>query len=95
MTYTDKRTGKKLYPVCAWEPNQHKLYNAHDRISNAIYDALDAGEYDKAGKLQEALERLEKAMGAFDGYVIKGIVYATWENSCLIKDYVAAYNARH
>ncbi len=95
MTYKDKRTGKKLYPVCAWEPNQHKLYNAHDRTMNAIYDAEEAGDYTAADKLQEALERLETAMEAFNSCVIEGIVYATYENACIIKDYVAAYNIRH
>ena len=24
--YRDKVTGKKLYPVCGWEENQHKIY---------------------------------------------------------------------
>ncbi len=83
--YKDKKTGKKLYPVCNWENNQHKLYNAHDRIMNAIYDG--EADYDQ-------LERIEKAMSAFDSCVINGIVYATYENSILIKDYIWAYNAR-
>ncbi len=80
------REGKKLYPVCRWEENQHKLYNAHDRIMNSIYE----GEAD-----YEDLERVEKAMDAFDAYVIGGVVYATYEDGKLIKDYVWAYNARH
>lgn len=84
--YIEKSTGKKLYPVCSWEKNQHKLYNAHDRIMNAIYD----GEAD-----WEDLYRCEKAMGAFDSCVINGLVYATYEDSLLIKDYIFAYNARH
>lgn len=83
--YKDKKTGKKLYPVCNWENNQHKLYNAHDRIMNAIYDG--EADYDQ-------LERIEKAMSAFDRCVINGMVYATYEDSILIKDYIWAYNAR-
>lgn len=83
--YKDKKTGKKLYPVCSWEDNQHKLYNAHDRIMNAIYDG--EADYDQ-------LERIEKAMSAFDSCVINGMVYATYEDSILIKDYIWAYNAR-
>ena len=39
--YRNKQ-GKKLYPVCSWEENQHKLYNAHDRIMNSIYEAQEA-----------------------------------------------------
>lgn len=84
--YRDKKTGKKLYPVCNFEDNQHKLYNAHDRVYNAIYE--DKADY-------EDLERVEKAIEAFGAHVINGMVYATWEDSKLIKDYVWAYNARH
>lgn len=94
MVYRDKKTGKKLYPVCSWEDNQHKLYNAHDRIWCAIYEDRENGG-EKEDELQEALEKLEKAMEAFEAHVIDGLVYATYEDSCLIKDYVAAYNARH
>lgn len=90
--YRNKQ-GKKLYPVCSWEENQHKLYNAHDRIMNSIYEAGEAGEDEDF--LYKALENVEMALEAFDRYVIHGIVYATYEDSCLIKDYVAAYNARH
>lgn len=88
--YRNKQ-GKKLYPVCSWENNQHKLYNAHDRIMNTICEAQEAG----LEPPYEELERIEKAMDAFESYVIQGIVYATYEDSCLIKDYVAAYDARH
>ena len=84
--YRDKKTGKKLYPVCSWEKNQHKLYNAHDRIMNAIYEGK--ADYD-------ALDRIERAISAFDAYVIDGIVYATYEDGKLIKDYVWAYDLRH
>lgn len=90
--YRNKQ-GKKLYPVCSWEENQHKLYNAHDRIMNSIYEAQEAGG--DLEPLYEAQERVEKALEVFDRYVINGLVYATYEESCLIKDYVAAYNARH
>lgn len=87
--YRDRKTGKKLYPVCSWMENQHKLYNAHDRIMNAIAEDRDNP------KLYEAQERVEKAMEAFDAHVINGLVYATYEDSCLIKDYVWAYDVRH
>lgn len=79
------KEGKKLYPVCSWERNQHKLYNAHDR---AMLNLYEGGSY-------EEVERIERAMCAFDAHVIGGIVYATWEDSNIIKDYVWAYNARH
>lgn len=88
--YRNKQ-GKKLYPVCSWEENQHKLYNAHDRIMNKIYEAQEAGQ----DPPYEEQDRIEKAMEAFERYVINGLVYATYEDSCLIKDYVAAYDLRH
>ena len=90
--YKNKQ-GKKLYPVCKWEDNQHKLYNAHDRIMNSIYDAEERGE--DVEPLYKALEKLERAMEAFESHVIRGLVYATYEDSLLIKDYIWAYNARH
>lgn len=83
--------GKKLYPVCKWEDNQHKLYNAHDRIMNAIYDARENGEPEP----YEQLERIEKAMDAFEKYVINGIIYATYQDGLIIKDYIFAYDLRH
>lgn len=89
MLYYEKNTGKKLYPTCKWETNQHKLYNAHDRIMNAIDDA----GYDE--ELEEALEKVERALEAFGKHVIEGVVYATYEDSVLIKDFIWAYNARH
>lgn len=80
------KDGKKLYPVCSWEKNQHKLYNAHDRV----YVAICEGEAD-----WDDLAKVEEAMGAFERYVINGLVYATWEDRNLIMDYIFAYNARH
>lgn len=80
--------GKKLYPVCVWEKNQHKLYNAYDRAYLALYDE---GYTDEAAA---ELERVEKAMSAFDAHVIGGMVYATWEDGKVIKDIIGAYNVR-
>lgn len=80
------KQGKKMYPVCSWEQNQHKLYNAHDRVWIAVEEGK--AEY-------EDLEKVEKAMGAFEAHVIDGIVFATWEDRNLIMDYIFAYNARH
>ena len=86
MIYTDKKSGKKLYPVCNWEQNQHKLYNAHDRIMVAIYDGK--AEYD-------VLKKIERAIDVFNTHIINGIVYASWEDGLIIKDYIWAYDARH
>lgn len=87
------KEGKKLYPVCNWMQNQHKLYNAIDRINLALYeDDLPADEYNK---LLEKLERAEHALSVFNRTVVQGIVFATYEDSLIIKDIIWAYNARH
>lgn len=95
--YRDRETGKKLYPVCNWEQNQHKLYNALDRINNAIYDAEEDNSVtvEECDRLYNRREQIEEALFAFDSHVIQGLVYATYEDSLVIKDIVAAYNARH
>lgn len=94
MTYKDKQ-GNKLYPVCSWEKNQHKLYNAHDRIFVALCDARDRQNIEEIEQMYDAKDRIERALDAFDRYVIDGIVYATYQEGLIIKDYIWAYDARH
>jgi hypothetical protein len=77
---------RKLYPVCSWEQNQHKLYNAYDRIYLAYME--DEVDYDR-------LEEIEHLLSVFDSCVRNGIVYAEWEDAKLIKDYIGAYDLRH
>lgn len=96
MTVYRNKEGKKLYPVCSWEANQHKLYNAHDRALIRRYDLdRDGGTEEEYDAIEKEVERIEHALNVFDGIVINGIVYATYEDSVIIKDYVWAYNARH
>lgn len=83
--------GEKLYPVCNWEHNQHKLYNAHDRLICALYENPN----DDKSEIIDGLERLERAMSIFDSHIIGGVVYATYKDGLIIKDYIWAYNARH
>jgi hypothetical protein len=82
------KAGQKLYPVCKWENNQHKIYNAYDR---AILRREDEEYSEKACAW---CETVEKALAAFDQYVINGIVYATYEDGKIIKDLIAAYDVR-
>lgn len=92
--YRDKATGKKLYPVCKLEDNQHKIYNAHDRIMNRIYEAQETGGEDLEALYKEQ-ERIEKALEIIDRHIIEGLVYATYEDGLIIKDIIWAYNLRH
>lgn len=83
------KAGETLYPVCSWEKNQHKLYNAHDRAMIWCYDT------DWSDEAQAELDRVQRAIDVFDGCVINGLVYATYKDSLVIKDIVWAYDARH
>ena len=85
----EKSTGKKLYPVCCWEHNQHKIYNAYDR---AFISAEGDGYSIQS---LEQLEKVERALEAFDKHVWQGVVYATYENGELIKELICAYDMRH
>lgn len=79
----------KLYPICNWEANQHKIYNAHERAVNRCYETNWSEE-----AIAE-LERTDKMMGVINGIIINGLVYGTWEQYKMVKDSIWAYNARH
>lgn len=83
------KEGKKLYPVCSWENNQHKLYNASDRAR--IWEV----ESDYSDKACAEVEKIDRLIEIFDSCVIGGIVYATYADRCAILDVIAAYNCRH
>lgn len=85
--------GETLYPVCSFEKNQHKLYNAHDRIMNAIYDARESNA--ESQELYGRQEEIERLLSVFNGYVHGGLAYATYADGIKIKDIIAAYDARH
>jgi len=86
--YRNKK-GEKLYPVCSWEKNQHKLYNAHDRVMIRI------AEEGYTEELADLLDKVERALCAFDAHVIGPTVYATWEDGRIIKDFIGGYDMRH
>lgn len=90
MVLKDEK-GTRLYPVCSWERNQHKLYATQVRIQNEVSDAEILGE--KAP--YSALERIDIAVKAFDAHVVNGIVYAPYEIGQMIKNYIWAYDLRH
>lgn len=79
----------KLYPICSWEANQHKIYNAHDRAIVKCYETNWSKE------AVDELERAEKMMNVIDGIIINGLVYGTWEQYKIVKDCTWAYDARH
>lgn len=82
------KLGEKLYPVCSWERNQHKLYNAIDRAHNRCYDE------DYSDEAEDELARCNQALNAFESHIIGDLVYATYEDSLIIKDIIGAYDMR-
>lgn len=83
------KDGEKLYPVCNWERNQHKVYNALDRaVVKCIEEEYSADSCDW-------LDKVERAMEAIDSHVYDGIVYATWEDGQILRDVIGGYDARH
>lgn len=80
--------GEKLYPVCRWEQNQHKIYNAVDRAHIRMWED---GHSDKAC---DEVDRLESLLDAFNENVIDGLVYAPYKVGQQIKAVIAAYDMR-
>lgn len=96
--YRDKATGKKLYPVCSWERNQHKLYNALDRAHNRVSDLYEdkSASMEEIDKAEAWVREVERLIWIFDSHVANdGLVYALWEDVCKIKDVIGAYDMRH
>lgn len=87
--------GVKMYPVCNWMNNQHKLHNASDRVFNAMIDAQESGNDAEACELAERLEEIDRLIAVFNGNIINGVVYAVWADYKAIKDYIGAYDLRH
>ena len=86
--YRDKTTGKKMYPVCSWEKNQHKMYNALDRAHNWFDDTHSDEAFDW-------LERVEELVSKFDSQIVDRTVYMIWEDLQTTKDIIGGYDARH
>ena len=94
MILTDKATNKKLYPVCKFEENQHRLDWFITLLKNEIHEDLDEGCFSEAK--QERLEYLEKLLEEFNAGVYKdGLVYMTYEKGQEVKELINEYKLRH
>ena len=85
--YRTKDTNEKLYPVCNWENNQHKIGYWYTKASNDYnMNPTDETEavYDDARAMMEA----------FDSYVINGMVYATYSMYKRLKEAIVCYDLR-
>ena len=88
--YKNLRTkdGKKLYAVCRWESNQHKIYNAYDRAMIRCYEEGTEEAF-------KHREKIETALKWIDNVKDDGLVYAPWEEYKLIKELIGGYDLRH
>jgi hypothetical protein len=94
MAVIIKKDGTKLYPCCSFEANQHKLYNAYDVAMCALYDAEENNDSEAMNRAQEAVDRVETALG-WEYCVYNGLIYAPYDVYKIIKDIVVAYDLRH
>lgn len=88
--YKNLRTkdGQKLYAVCRWESNQHKVYNAYDKATIKWYD-------ERSVEALQNLEKIETALKWIDNVKDDGLVYAPYEEYKLIKDIIVYYDMTH
>ena len=79
--------GRKMYPVGSWEKNQHKVYNAYDRMNTKIAldgaDAVSDKEYDN----------MMVAMSWVD-CVRDGLIYAPYKEGQILKAIIGGYDVR-
>lgn len=98
MVLLDKNTGRKLYPICKFEQNQHKLANAIVRAENDHFDAFmdDGTDFSVVKKLDEKLTHLRDMMDLFNnGVHSDGVVYMPYPEADDVKRVLADYDATH
>lgn len=79
----------KMYRVCSWNNNQHKMFNYNDKM----YIARAENPCDETEKAYEESERL---LEVFNGHVdASGIVMATYPDLIKIREIVACYDMTH
>lgn len=82
------KNGEKLYCVCRWETNQHKIYNFYDKAMIRWYDEMSLESL-------ENLENAEMAMKWIGNVKDDGFVYAPYEAYKLIRDIIGYYDMTH
>lgn len=71
----------KLYPVCNWERNQHKMYiRSHEEQTQEAWDLF----YES-----------ERLLEAFNSNDRNGVAYVTYPDYCKIKDIIGYYDWTH
>lgn len=86
---TKNRNGKKLYPVCNWQNNQHKMFNYYDKMYLKMID----NDYDDNSI--DDYENAERLLNVFNtGVYNDGLVYAEYNDYKAIKDIISFYDCK-
>lgn len=94
MVKYDKTLKCKVYPVCWFEHNQHKLDWHITKLSNDIYDDFMNDRYD--AKKETRLKHLQDLMILFNSGVCEdGLVYMPWEQGQEVKELLVLYDETH
>lgn len=88
-----RKDGTKLYPCCSYEENEHKIYNAHDRVMCELYKAQDSEDWDTVDEIYYQLDRIDRALN-WVNCVYNGLIYAPYEDYQIIKEIVITYDLR-
>lgn len=93
MAVKTMKDGTKLYPVCNWEENQHKIVTAYTKALLRRDEAYESGVgIDEA---EANFEQMEQARQWIDNVGRDGIVYAPYPMYQLLRDTIGAYDLTH
>lgn len=98
MVLIDKQTGQKLYPVCNFKDNQHRLAWAIDVCEHELIEALtDGSGPERFEYLDNKLNELREILELFNGGVREkdGLVYLTYQDGRKAKNVINRYLATH
>lgn len=83
--------GKKFYPICSFEKNEHKIHYWYIKALNTCYDTNFTDE-----KALKQRDTAEKMLEYFQCYTHNdGIVYAPYKDGQTIKEMIIAYDLCH
>lgn len=84
----------KVYPICRFDDNQHRLDWHITKLESDMLEKLMNGQVDESDDVK--LKHLQELMTLFLGGVCSdGLVYMPWKAGQEVKELIAAYNATH
>lgn len=86
--------GQKMYPVCNWNANAHKIDFWLTKAKIRRYDDPDdPAAWDEVEKYQRMMDIVQGWHE--DGRRIGNLVYATWKDAEAIKEAIVCYDLCH